>query len=249
MDYKSTVHQIKQYGNVKRMIKSFPAALIISFWISPYISAWAIRKKLKPNDLTLMMIPIAFVSSVLFFVPLIWVKLLGMFGFHLFFAFDLADGQVARGTKTFSKYGEQLDHIAHHCSHIFILLSIGMNLYQIEKYTVSVVCVITGAFIFAEYAYRNICSIETEISLIDTVVLKEDTTNNKSIISKIFECLGYVIFWFRCADNYALIAAITVLIDSYCNTDITIVLSIIYILSSILKNILVTNKLIKKAYK
>lgn len=104
-------------------------------------------------------------------------------------------------------------------------------MYQIEKYTVSIVCAITGAFIFAEYAYRNICSVETEISLIEKENKEAGYTNNKGIVFKISEYVGYVLFWFRCADNYALIAAVTVLIDSYCDTDITIVLSIVYVIS------------------
>lgn len=169
MRYHEIVKEVKKYGSIKRMILNFPAALLLSFWLAPYLSAYAVKHNIKPNSLTKCMIPAAIASSIIFAIPNVWLKVIGAFGMHLFFLFDLADGQVARATHQFSSYGEQLDHLAHHCSHIFLLLSIMVNLYQLNRYSLVLILVLGGAVIFVEYWYRDICAISTEVQLVDKI--------------------------------------------------------------------------------
>ena len=78
----------------------------------------------------------------------------------------MSDGQVARYTKTFSKYGEELDYVAHHICHGLFIASFAVNLYFLQynldfiklDYLI-VVLLLCCAMFFCEYAFRNECSI------------------------------------------------------------------------------------------
>lgn len=251
MRYREIVKEVKKYGSIKRMILNFPAALLLSFWLTPYLSAYAIKHNIKPNSLTKCMIPIAIASSIIFTIPNVWLKVIGAFGMHFFFLFDLADGQVARATHQFSSYGEQLDHLAHHCSHVFLLLSIMANLYQLNRYSLILILALGGAVIFVEYWYRDICAISTEVQLVDKIkgYTTDERNQKKNLPQKIIFLLKSFLFWFRCTDNYALFACFLIFADKFFGTNYVLILTYFFIISSLAKNIYDSVFLIKYAGK
>ena len=180
-----TIKDVKESVNFRRAVLGYPAAFILAYWIAPYISRYAIKKGIKPNNITILMIPCAVIASILFSMPNGICKILGAIGMHLFFALDLADGQVARFTKVFSQYGEQLDHLAHHCSHLFLVISIWISVYQMNRYPISFVYLMAGICLFVEYWYRDICAISTEIKLIRDGDNGNNDSNNNHINNSI----------------------------------------------------------------
>lgn len=243
----SLVKKMRHFGSIKRIALNYTGGLFLAFWIAPYLSAFAVKHGIKPNQLTRYMIPMAMTGSLLFVVPDIWVKIVGAFCIHLFYLFDLSDGQVARATGVFSLYGEQIDHIAHHCSHFFLLLSIIINLIQFERYSIVIVLFLGGGMLFAEYFYRNICSISTEVQLIDKYEGRNKPVVQKTsnVITKSIALVKAILFMFRCADNYVLFASVLYFVDFFCETDIVFGLSFLFIFSSLLKNVCVIFYLIR----
>ena len=239
MDYKSLIKEMRQFGSLKRIALHYPGGLFLAHWLAPFLSAFAVKRGIRPNQLTRYMIPTAIFASILFAIPNIWVKILGAIGMHMFYLFDLADGQVARATKDFSTYGEQLDHIAHHCSHVFLLVSMIISIIQLNRYPITEIIALGGCMLFAEYAFRNICSITTEIQLIDKYEGKteKDTHVENTILVKLIGKIKLLIFMFRCADNYVLFACVLFFADWFLGTDIVLILSYVYVGSSLLRNI------------
>ena len=239
MDYMNLVKNMRQFGSLKRIALHYPGGLFLAHWLAPFLSAFAVKRGIRPNQLTRYMIPTAILASILFAIPNIWVKVLGAIGMHVFYLFDLADGQVARATKDFSTYGEQLDHLAHHCSHVFLLISMTLSIIQLNRYPLVEVTALSGGMLLVEYAYRNICSIATEIQLIDKYEGKNEkiTHVENTFFAKLVGKIKMFIFMFRCTDNYVLFACVLFFIDWFFRTDIVLTLSYVYIGSSILKNI------------
>lgn len=90
--------------------------------ITPILSSYFINKHIKPNTITVIMILTGFLSGVLMFNLSIYIKFLCFILYLFWFAFDCSDGEVARYTQTFSKFGEQLDWVAHLICHpLFII--------------------------------------------------------------------------------------------------------------------------------
>ena len=233
------VKEMRQFGNIKRIVSLYPGGLFLAYWLAPFLSAFAVKRGIRPNQLTRYMIPTAILASILFAIPNIWIKILGAIGMHVFYLFDLADGQVARATKDFSKYGEQLDHLAHHCSHVFLLISIILSIIQLNRYPLVEIITLGGGMLLAEYAFRNICSITTEIQLIDKYEgqSEKDQQVKKTIVAKLLRKIKLLVFMFRCADNYVLFASILFFVDWFLGSNIVLTLSYIYIGSSLLRNI------------
>ena len=100
-------NEIKLFRTPNRIVDRFFPAMLFAYWISPYLSAFCVKKKIIPNVITLLMIPAALIASVCFSLNYLPCKIIGALFFHIWFAIDMSDGQVARYTKTFSKYGEE----------------------------------------------------------------------------------------------------------------------------------------------
>lgn len=90
--------------------------------ITPVLSTYFINRRTRPNTITLLMIFTGFVSGIFMFFSPVYMKLLCFLLYLLWFAFDCSDGEVARFTRTFSIFGEQLDWVAHLICHpLFII--------------------------------------------------------------------------------------------------------------------------------
>lgn len=96
--------------------------------ISPFITKICLKLKLIPNVITLLMIASGILGGLLFALPYTAAKILGIVFIHLWYVFDCSDGEVARITKRYSKFGTEIDYTAHVIDHPFILFGFGASL-------------------------------------------------------------------------------------------------------------------------
>ncbi|MET4637652.1 CDP-alcohol phosphatidyltransferase family protein [Mycetocola sp. 2940] len=107
-----------------------PYSIYVNRRVGRYLAAWAFRRGLTPNQVT--MISAAFTFSALALVALVppaaWLGVVVWFALAVGYAFDSADGQVARLRGGGSASGEWLDHIVDSvkiaCLHAVVLISV-----------------------------------------------------------------------------------------------------------------------------
>lgn len=238
-----TVKDIKEYRTSGRIINRFFPAMICAYWISPYISYFCIKKKIVPNTITLFMIPVAILGSFLFSFDNLYCKLVGTLLFHIWFAIDLSDGQVARCTSTFSKYGEELDYLAHHICHIFFICTFMINIYYLNynfvfKYcdNICFVLSLTALMIFAEYSFRNACSIASMMDSKDNKNSCNKNRKNRSLISMVKRIMRITYNSLNCIDNYIMLASIFIYFDVFYKTCFVLIFTVLYIVFTIMNN-------------
>lgn len=101
--------------------------------LSPLVSILFIKKGIKPNTVTLLMLICGIIAPLLLMVDNIYIQCISSFLFVLWFIFDCSDGEVARFTKTFSKHGRDLDFLSHiSCHSLFVMAMWKLFAYQNE---------------------------------------------------------------------------------------------------------------------
>lgn len=113
----------------------------------------ALKLKMIPNVVTLCMIIIGIIGAVLFAMPQLWCKILGVVFIHLWYITDLSDGEVARITKRFSKYGTDIDYYAHMINHPLFIAAFGYSFIQLGYDTVWVL-IAMFVYVTAELSFR-----------------------------------------------------------------------------------------------
>lgn len=254
MSYLNTLKDIKPFLNKRRTLVRFFPSVLFGFWISSFVAAFFALKKVRPNTISVLMIPSAIAGSILFSLPFLWAKILGLALFQIWFMLDLVDGQVARFTSIFSKYGRELDYVIHHICHIFFIISFAVTFYEINysfPFTDNqvgklLVVFITFSFmIFLEYGYRNICSMESlMLSKDDNIFSKNKRFHPLSFQSKktnIFFCYSIKIIRYgalisyntcNCIDNFVMIGSFFAIFDYLFHTYILCFYTAIFLLFS-----------------
>ena len=128
---------------------------------SPYFSILFIKKGVSPNTITLLMIIFGVIGGVLFAIPFFYSKCFAVFAYWLWYIFDCSDGEVARYTKKFSKYGKELDWVAHLSCHSLFYLATFLCFYQERKYNMMLLAVLIIIFISAELIGRNLIAFDS----------------------------------------------------------------------------------------
>ncbi len=90
---------------------------IFSARISPLFTAIFVKYGVRPNSITILMILSGLLGAALFAVDNVFVKVAGYVFIQLWFVMDCCDGEVARITKDFSRYGSEMDYLAHVLTH------------------------------------------------------------------------------------------------------------------------------------
>lgn len=127
--------EIKQAIKVQNGFRDFKDGMLAGHACRPLsapCSVWFIRHGIKPNQITLLMILFGIVGSILFALPDLYCKIAGYLCWFLWFTMDLCDGQVARYTKTFSKYGTEMDYMAHLIDHPLMNLALWFTFLQMN---------------------------------------------------------------------------------------------------------------------
>lgn len=123
-------------------------------------SVWFIKHNIVPNQITLFMILFGIVGSMLFAIPNIWCKIGGYLCWLMWFAMDCSDGQVARFTKTFSKYGTEMDYMAHLIDHPLMNLALWATFIEMNLFNPILVSFIFIISISGELILRNITAFD-----------------------------------------------------------------------------------------
>ena len=102
--------------------------------IGRYLAAWAFRMGLTPNGVTGISALFTFASIALLVLlpPTWWLGLLVAAGLLIGYAFDSADGQLSRLTRSSSPAGEWLDHMVDATKVSTLPLALAIGLYRAD---------------------------------------------------------------------------------------------------------------------
>lgn len=175
----------------------------ISSAISPLFTALFIKRKVKPNTITLFMILCGIIGSILFAFPSLITKIFGVVFFHLWFIMDCSDGEVARITKTFSKYGKEMDFMAHLIDHPLMNLSLWITFILIDIENWFIYSLLFILFISLELINRSLTLFTTYLSS-ENKVKEEERTLFK-----------YIVIQFSSYPNFILIYPAILLVDLF----------------------------------
>lgn len=125
--------QIRKFHNEN--LVSTPIVDYYVYLLTPFFTNFFLKYKIIPNTVTVMMILSGIMGALFFCLPGIQFAVLGIIFMHLWYILDGSDGEVARITKNFSLYGEELDFLAHNIDHpCFTAAFIARALYIDKSY-------------------------------------------------------------------------------------------------------------------
>lgn len=230
-------NEIKKTKNLS-LKTYFLSSFLISNRISPYISSIYIKRKVLPNTITIHMILSGVIGAVFFSMPNIYIKILGALFIHLWFILDCSDGEVARYTKTFSKFGKELDYMAHLIDHPLFGFALLMSLMQLNRYNITYLIMIILMSNLADYFNRNICALNVIIEL------KEPLEGNGNNFEKwtLKKRILFITNIFTIYPNFILFGVIIYFIDFIIGSDIlyiyliaNVVLTIIFAIREMIR--------------
>jgi hypothetical protein len=85
-----------------------------TFFVSPYsryVARWAAHRRLTPNQITMLSLLVGVLAAAAFALGHRWSLVAGAVLLQVAFMFDCVDGQLARYTRNFSRFGAWLDSI------------------------------------------------------------------------------------------------------------------------------------------
>lgn len=220
------VEKIKK-DNKPSLKDLFLSSYLISQRISPYFSSMYIKRKVIPNKITLHMIYSGIIGAILFSLPNIYLKIIGAIFIHLWFILDCSDGEVARYTKTFSKYGKELDYMAHLINHPLFGLSMFISLMQLGRYNMYILLLVFFASNFMDYGFRNIYTLNIVFGLKQEKDSNNINNENKWTIKK---AILFVTSIFTLYPNLILFGVIIYFIDYFIGSNILFAYTIMNVL-------------------
>lgn len=163
---------IKQSRNYSKMRDEMIATYAVKE-LASYCSVYFIKKSVRPNTITLFMILFGIIGSILIAIPDIFCKIAGYICWYLWFTMDVSDGEVARYKKQFSKYGAEMDFIAHLIDHPLMNIAIWLTFLSLDIINQNLLALIFISSISIELIMRNITSFQHYLMKNDTVSIKE----------------------------------------------------------------------------
>lgn len=118
--------QMSPYGD-----KDFPVYVMSKYVyrnISCVFSYLFLKTSISANQVSLLMLLIGFVATIFFVVG--WF-ISGIIALHVWYMFDIVDGEIARIKNQMSVTGAYLDHLIHYLNHPFIFVGMGFGIYRI----------------------------------------------------------------------------------------------------------------------
>jgi len=236
-----------KYKDIRKITKIKPINQEVFFAyffgrrLSPFIVNVFLNLKIKPNTVTVYMIIVGIIGAILFAIDNIWFKFTGYIFILLWLILDCADGEVARITKVFSKFGKELDYIAHIINHPLFNIAFLLSLIQLNKYNAILLAIISILLISSNLINRNLFSMSIIYDL------KEKPKNailNKLKISRVI--IGYIINILILFPNFVLIFPLMYFIDVSMGTFLSLMYFVIVAVSSVF---FITRSAIKIIYK
>jgi len=182
--------------------------------LSPFIVNVFLNLKIKPNTVTVYMIIVGIIGAILFAIDNILFKFTGYIFILLWLILDCADGEVARITKVFSKFGKELDYIAHIINHPIFNIAFLISLIQLNKYNMMFISIVSIILISSNLVSRNLISMYT---IFELKVKSKKIVSNKRKIYRIV--IGYLIGVITKYPNFVLIFPMLYFIDVLIGTS------------------------------
>lgn len=176
--------------------------------LSPIFTKIFLKFNVIPNYVTILMIISGIVGAFLFAIPNIIFKVIGILFIHLWYILDCSDGEVARITKKFSKFGKEIDLTAHVINHPLFNLAFSISILNENRYNSSFILILFMIYISTDLIVRN--SFAFDIIFMLKTNNNETKPNTNSLLKKI---IVYIFNALTQYPNFALIFPIIYLID------------------------------------
>jgi len=219
---------IRKITKIKTINQEVFVAYFFSRRLSPFFVNIFFKLNIMPNTITIYMIIAGIIGAIFFSFSDIWFKIAGYVFMHLWFIFDCADGEVARITKTFSKYGKELDYIAHIVNHPIFNLAFLISLIQLNKYNVVFISMAFIILISSNLVSRNLISMYTIFELKEK---SKSVVSNKKKSYRLI--ISYLIGFLTQYPNFVLIFPILYFIDVLISTSMSLMYFFIVTASSL----------------
>ncbi len=196
--------------------------------ISPFITKILVKTNLTPNMITILMMLSGILGSILFCVPNIIVKIVGIVFIHLWYVLDCCDGEIARIKKKYSLFGKEIDYTAHILNHPFFTIAFCFSMIQLGIYNNILLMLIFFIIIVTNLVFRNILMFN---SIYETKILNSDTKEilinkgKKSILSKFVDNIPLY-------PNFVLTFPIIYVISYYLKLNLAYIYIILFMISS-----------------
>lgn len=129
-----------------------------TYLISPFFTQLFVKAGISPNSVTILMMISGAIGACLFSLNPIALKIFGLVLIHLWYVLDCSDGETARITRRFSKFGKEMDYTAHVVNHPLFNLAFAYALVVMGRYDVRLILFASIASVSAELVLRNIVS-------------------------------------------------------------------------------------------
>lgn len=220
---------IRKIAKIKPINEEVVAAYFFSRRLSPFFVNIFLKLNIIPNTITIYMIIVGIIGAIFFSFSDIWFKIVGYIFMHLWFIFDCGDGEVAKITKNFSKYGKELDYIAHIVNHPIFNIAFLISLMQLNKYNIMFVSMVSIVLISSNLVSRNLLSMYTIFEL------REKSKNVVTKKKKLYRLIiSYLIGFLTQYPNFVLIFPILYFIDVLIGTSISLIYFLVITASSFL---------------
>lgn len=232
MTYFEILKKIKKERRQPSLENDFLIGFLLSARVSPYFSAYYIKKGIIPNKITLHMIISGIVGGILFCFPSNLIKFIGMIFMQTWFILDCSDGEVARETKNFSKYGKELDFLAHIINHPIFTFALLISLIQKNEYQLYFLISIFSLNCILDLYNRSL------IKLWLIKELKEENKENRFQKSKIKKIVLIFLQIFAVYPNFILFSSIFYFINAkfiIYYSILNILLTLLFLLKSTIK--------------
>ena len=186
---------------------------------SPYFTWLFVRLGWTPNYVTSLMI--------IFGIPSLSFKIVGVLFIYLWYIMDISDGEVARATKTFSKFGQEFDYTAHVINHPLLVLSFTLCIIQAN--------ILYGLLIvglgLVDLIFRNLVAFNSIKMLKESSAENGTTQESNNSLLKFMKHIFLSIITFP---NFVLVFPVLFLWDTIYCCDYAFVFLCIVLLGSIL---------------
>jgi len=232
---------IRKITKVKPLNQEVFFAYFFGRRLSPFFVSVFLNLKIKPNTVTIYMIIAGIIGAILFAFDNIWFKFSGYIFMLLWLILDCADGEVARITKVFSKFGKELDYIAHIINHPIFNIAFLISLIQLNKYNIMLVSMVSIVLISSNLVGRNLLSMYTIFELREK---SKNVVLNKKKLYRVI--IIYLIGFLTQYPNFVLIFPILYFIDVSIGTSMSLIYFLVTTASSFIFS---TRSIIKTIFK
>ncbi|MFZ0339726.1 MAG: CDP-alcohol phosphatidyltransferase family protein [Terracidiphilus sp.] len=183
--------------------------------VSPLLTPLFVRCKVTPNGVTVIMIVSGVLGALLFAIPWMPSRICGALFIQLWMILDCCDGEVARITRVFSKFGTQMDYLAHVICHPLFCAAFASALLALHRYNSTLILYTALLGVSAEMLVRHFVALsETfQVARGNAAAAPEQRSQLRTIVSRL---LGIAFIY----PNFALLFPLAYLVDYYRGTSI-----------------------------